>query len=388
MGLLFKIGLIFAFRIIAEREYALPDAVARLFPASFAPSPMQQRTLDRVEQQMRQREIRWPVAAQAETVPEAPDTVETAQPQPVLTGMAVSADAQTRLRALEGIARNPSIEYLGAVLAALADPTFEVRSLAADSLAYFDPDPAFEGLMNQLCANWPDSAVALGESLPLLGNPMRERMLAVLQSPAESGLRRAATAYALGRMGYRQALTPLTECALQSDDTILAVTSARALYALNDTAALPCYAQLVRHVSPEVRSAALAGLAALAVPQSVEILAAVASEMDKSRQQEQEYAVELLGKTTHETAIPALIDIMKRNLAMRSKAAEALRALTGLDLGEMPSAWEDWYAQRDTVPEDTAFLPGGAWPPPWLDPQNDPQEEPSGTVPEVQQPVE
>jgi HEAT repeat protein len=288
-------------------------------------------------------------------------------------------DTQTRLRALEGIAQNPSAEYLGVVLTALSDPSIEVKTLAAKCLALLDPDLAFKGLMDLLCANWPDSAAALGESLPLLGSAMKERMFAALQSPEDIGLRKAAAAFALGRMGYRQALVSLMECALQSDDAILAVTSARALYALNDAAALPCYSQLVHHVCPEVRSAALAGLAALAVPQAIEVLGAVATEMDKNLEKEQGYTVELLGKTRHEAAIPVLIDIMKRNLAMRIKAAEALHEMTGLDLGELPSDWEDWYAQRGNLPEDTPFLPGGAWPPPWLDPRLNPKPQANET---------
>ncbi|MCX5757838.1 MAG: HEAT repeat domain-containing protein, partial [Candidatus Hydrogenedentes bacterium] len=57
-------------------------------------------------------------------------------------------------------------------------------------------------------------------------------------------------------------------------------------------------------------------------------------------------AVLALGAMKMEAAIPLLIEVMRKNVAARRSAVQALRQLTGDDAGDLPSDWQDWYERR------------------------------------------
>lgn len=340
----------------------------------------------------------------AETGPAAPATENsTATALPVLVRMAKDGDPAIRRMAVESLGETGRSEYLDVILAALDDPYPEVREAAARSLTSFDGKGLSERVLGLLCAAWPGSAEKLGGVLPFLKERIEEPMLAILESADEAPLRRSAAAYSLGVMRSAKATSALAASAW-ADDATLAMTSVQALAAVNaPEAALPL-ARLLQHPLAAARDLALQGLAALGTPQTVYVLGAVAADSTEATRPLQLRAVDLLAESASEAAVPALIEAMRRNLFVRTRAAAALRRRTGAELGDIPSGWAEWYeASRRPAEEPPPLLPHeeeppimagtpgdyapqnpppstipqlpDAWPPPWMDPRYDPQPE-------------
>lgn len=353
----------------------------------------------RVIELMGVREVYWPrPSGRLRGSPE--ESGDTALP--VLARMARSADQAVRRMALERLSEAGRPEYLDVVFAALDDPYPEVRETAARCLVMFDASGVFEGVMDMLCTRWPQAQATLADALPLLEVQVESRMVRVLEAEDETLARRNAAAYSLGCMGATSAMALLAQCAW-SDDPALAVTSTQALGAMKAPEAVPYLAQLTQHRVWDIRWAALDGLAAVGTSEAIGVLGAIAADMSEENRPLQGRAVALLEQAPDDTAVPALIEAMRRNLYVRRAAAQALRRRTGVDLGEIPSEWAAWYEESQCPPEEPAPLvpheeapppdediralvppgnrplptmpqvPNGVWPAPWLDLEGNPE---------------
>ncbi|MCX5769687.1 MAG: HEAT repeat domain-containing protein [Candidatus Hydrogenedentes bacterium] len=276
---------------------------------------------------------------------------------PVLVETVQAEDEQTRLRALEAMARLGAQANAEVFFNALGDPSPAVREAAARVVAGFSPDDVFERVMQALAGPAGQADTTLALALPLLRSVLEPRMLDLLESSQETVDRRAAAAYSLGLMGSGGAVPTLAELAWGTDEWLASV-SVQALLNIHDPVVIPKLAELTAHPSEQTRWAALEGLAALGGPEAIEAIGNVAVMRPADDKELSRRAVQLLGATKDPGVIPILIRAMDRNLAARRMAVDALSQLTGKDLGDMPSLWIEWWEKRNDPSQAPEPMPG------------------------------
>lgn len=264
---------------------------------------------------------------------------------PVLVQGLKSNDPYTRLRALEGLAQTGDSRQAGAFIDALADPSPEVRALAAQVLAELDPVSVFESVMALFSSLGPESLVQLDEALPALRISLEGKMISVAEDGAEPLPRRRAAVYALGRMQSFAAMPMLARLAWEAEAP-LALQCTDALISLADPIAVAHVAKLCGHPTREVRWRAVEGLAWMGGPAAVEALGGVAIDCPADDLELGKRALSLLATAPRDQAIPLLINVMRRNLKLRRAAAGVLRQITGEDLGDLPSNWLAWHERE------------------------------------------
>ena len=276
---------------------------------------------------------------------------------PVLVETMQAEDEQTRLRAVEAMAKLDAQANVGVFFNALGDPSPAVREAAARVVAGFPPDQVFDRVMQALAgpAGQADNTLAL--ALPLLRTVLEPRMLDVLESTEETVDRRAAAAYSLGLMGSGAAAPTLAELAWGTDEWLASV-GAQALLTIRDPVVIPKLAELAAHPSEQTRWAALEGLAAIGGPEAIEAVGNVAVTRPANDKELSRRAVQLLAATKDPGVIPILIRAMDRNLAVRRIAVDALSELTGKDFGDMPSLWIEWWEKRNDPSQAPEQMPG------------------------------
>ena len=261
---------------------------------------------------------------------------------PVLLQGLKSNDPHTRLRALEGLAQTGDARQAGAFMDALADPSPEVRALAARVLAQLDPVSVFESVMALLSTSGPEALAHLDEALPTLRMCLEEKTISVVEDGAAPLARRRAAVYALGRMQSAAAMPLLARLAWAAEAS-LALQCADALISIADPVAVAHVARLCGHPTREVRWRAVEGLAWMGGPDAVAALGGVAIDCPAGDLELGRRALTLLGTAPQDQAIVLLVNVMRRNLKLRREAAGVLRQMTGEDLGDLPSAWLAWH---------------------------------------------
>ncbi len=263
---------------------------------------------------------------------------------PVLEETAQAEDPETRLHALEALADSNGIEHLDRFLRALTDPVPEIRDLAAGFLARQDAGQVFDQFMNLLARGGAEGLARLDVAIPLLRAGFEPRLLQVLSTPDESPARKRIAAYCLGRMNSVAAVPALAECAWNADEPI-ALACVTALLEVRDPVVIRRLVDLAAHTLPSVRKAAVDGLIDVGGPEALAALGQLALTPSDNEDAARE-AVLALGAMKMEAAIPLLIEVMRKNVAARRSAVQALRQLTGDDAGDLPSDWQDWYERR------------------------------------------
>jgi len=328
-------------------------------------------TVARVQKSMSSGGILWPqkVLRQSEVAP-APSASAPVAPPPsgntaatVLVETAQSEDVFTRIQGLEGLAQSGGVEYVDTFVSALADPAPEVRETAAAILNRLEPAIVSGKVLTALSMVDAEAVARVDSVLPLLKDVLEPYMIHVLETEEEPSLLKQAAAYTLGRMNSTVAVPVLAARAWQPDAE-LATACAHALMAMNDPMVMPVVANLARHPIAEIRWSAVQSLAKLGGPEALKALGQVAIEPPENDEELGRQAVTLLGESRADAAIPVLIEVMRRNLALGRAAVEALHKMTGEDLGDRPSDWQAWYEARlhdmqnpQALPPPDAFGP-------------------------------
>jgi HEAT repeat protein len=307
-------------------------------------------------------QVEWPRPV-SRPVPQALSSAAAPSARPVLVETARADDPITRVRALEGLAQTGDLGYVDTFIGALSDPAPEVRETASRILAQVNPDVVFEKVMAVLCGDNPDMAARVDAVLPSLRDALEGKMVGALEFPGEPEVRKKVAAYCLGRMRCTPAIPLLARSAWGADPEV-ALASVNALQAMQDPVAGPRFVELVGHPVAEVRWAALQGLANLGGLEAIAALGRVAAGPPPDDEALGKQAAILLGTMKTEAVIPFLIEAMRRNLAVRRAAVEALHRITGEDLGDLPSDWDQWY-QRKQREARNPVPPGSQRPPPW-----------------------
>lgn len=313
-------------------------------PGSQAPDPSA--TMRRVSHIMEYGDIVWPGGRTiAPTNPGASVKPQAQTAVPALRRNAESDDVETRLRALEGLARSDDSSNIEAFLDALSDPSEEIRTLAGQVLAKCDASAVCEKVLLNLAVPFSDEFATTSEVLPDLKELIEDELLRVMQSDTESSQRRMAAAYALGRVGAVGAIPSLAELAWSGADA-LSVTCANALCSIRDPLALSALIHLVEYPIRDVQIAALAAMMSVGGKEPMEALAHVAVEPPNQDGELARYAVRLMGASEDEQVIPLLVDVLQKNGEVRGAAVQALRQLTGEYAGDTAQDWAEWYQRK------------------------------------------
>ena len=196
-------------------------------------------------------------------------------------------------------------------------------------------------------------------------------------APLSAGLRdpdpfrREICARTLGELGFEDGAAPLIQ-ALDDESPKVTRTASTALVNLSrSTSPFAIIALLGRRISdaknqgifastlgkiggPEARRLlldllreetlvlpALEGLISCADPEDGHALLDV---LNRGPDEVRESAARLLGRIKYKPAVPALIELLHTpNAGLKSKAHEALRAISGEDLAPDPDAWRNWW---------------------------------------------
>ncbi|MBP8131923.1 MAG: HEAT repeat domain-containing protein [Candidatus Hydrogenedentes bacterium] len=297
-------------------------------------------TQARIQEILESPAVLWPRGEAA-----APAAGQHGAPAPggMVRAMFAAPDAPTRVRAVELWAcsqpREPDL-----LLAALEDQDASVRRAAAQALSQLDETTLAEQVLYIMRNPLSPGAQTLGQALPGMQDALERPLIEVLENAEAAPERRWAAGYCLGRMGSAKAAPALAQCT-GSQDPVLARVCAEALAKSSAPQDCRFWAGLASHPSPEVRRVALDALAALGTPEAINVLHRAALGETETDLSLKEHAVRRIAELPRETAIPILVHVLANHLPARREAARQLKALTGLEFGENPVEWQQWYQQ-------------------------------------------
>jgi HEAT repeat protein len=294
----------------------------------------------RVHELSNRLEVQWNRVDTAGPVQSSP----TPQALPVLRETAQSENDETRLRGFEGLAANPN-ENIDLFLGALTDPSPEVRELAARTLNAINSPRVFDMVMSILCQANPDAVADLDPVLPLLRDSIEKRLIDLLRSTTEPPNRKMSAAYALGKMKSTAAVADIAALA-ESQDTTLALYCLNALVMIPDALVLQSLAKLAGAPNPQIRWYAVRGIGAVTGPDAAAALGRIAIEPPSGDPALSREAIDQLAARKEQSAVPLLIDIVRRNADARRAAVNALRRLTGEDFDDNADEWQRWYEDK------------------------------------------
>jgi HEAT repeat protein len=281
----------------------------------------------------------WPAPRPSSEESTGPETAHG-----ILLKMTGASDAATRKAAAEGLRAGATEQGMDALFVALADPSPRVRTEAMAALKKVEADKLFLGMMNVILQASGAELARLDPAIAALKDTLEKPMLGVLMSPDAPDNRKAAAAYALGRMRSKDAIQVLAEQAWVGQQRVSQV-SANALAYLRAPETVELLAQLLQHSDEEVRWSAVVGLGQLGGPVAVEALSKLATNPREPKSRLRKEAAVLLGLIGDLSVVPALIQSMKVDYNVRHHAGASLRRLTGMDLRDDPTEWEMWYME-------------------------------------------
>lgn len=262
--------------------------------------------------------------------------------QTPLAAMALSADPAARMRALEGVARVRGSEMVPFVIYSLADPNVEVRDRARQSLESLDDDAVTESVVAVLAWGEPQVVAGVDAALPSLGSTLEKGMLRMIDDARTTRDERVALAYALGRLGSRKAIEPLSALAMK-DDALLSAYAANALTEIDDPGALHALMNLVHHTDPNVRLPAYYGIARIGGPEALGLLTAAASLNGEPDRRVRREVIRYLGLVGDESTVHFLIGLVRERSGFVQPAIDALELITGMQHGLEGERWLEWY---------------------------------------------
>lgn len=286
-------------------------------------------------------DVQWPSAVGPQLADDARTT---------LMAMINDPEPETRIQGLLGLLKAEVPEIMNLLIRALDDPAPEVRGVALRTLAERDTLRLTHELIERLSSNDEATRKAAEQALPELKEHLENPMLDLLQAPdTEPGTRRV-LARALGTMASTKAIEALSQVAVGHDRT-LTHEATWALAQIASPEALPALQESSRHPNAGVRAAALSGLARIGGPAALSAIEAMALNPSESNRHTRLRAVHYIGLMGADSSVETLIKVMNRYPETRDTAAAALTRITGLNFGNSPRAWTQWFVERKKARE-------------------------------------
>jgi hypothetical protein len=231
---------------------------------------------------------------------------------------ALQADNATiRAKAAWGLARLKDVRVVEALIKALNDESDKVRKQAIQGLERLKDKRAVEPLIAVMKSEPSDAASALGE----IGDPRAvDVLIDLLMDKNQDYLKRGRAAEALGKIKDARAVEPLIEALrqgkLMKGDKIL--------------------------IGQSIMTDAAHALGRIKDKRAVDPLIDAMEDIPSA-------AASALGEIGDARAVQSLISALKdkgMNVFWRRDVINALRKLTGKDLGDDPEAWRAWWEQN------------------------------------------
>lgn len=185
-------------------------------------------------------------------------------------------------------------------------------------------------------------AEVASRALGKIGSPAVEPLIAVLEDKTASDLVRGRAAEALGATKDSRAVAPLL-AALKDPDAFVRSRAAGALGGTRDARAVVPLSALLRDKDRDVRWRSVIALAEIKDARAVQPLITVLGDEDE---QVRLRAAEGLGELGDKRAVEPLIGALQDQLPVVKKyAEEALKKITGQNLGGDQSKWREWWEQ-------------------------------------------
>ncbi|MCD4780231.1 MAG: HEAT repeat domain-containing protein [Candidatus Omnitrophica bacterium] len=221
-------------------------------------------------------------------------------------------------RALGEIKDPCAVEPL--IIRALKDEDVGVRREAVAALGAIEPE-------------WRDSKAAKG-AVPGL----------IIELKDMNKVSRRRAAEVLGRIKDRRAVKPLIE-ALKDDDWQVRKNAAEALKWMNDPHAVEPLIAALKDIDRDIRFQAASALSSMEDSRAVEPLIAVLQDEDPRIRW---IAAVSLGRIKDRRAVKPLIDALKdEDYQVCGKAADSLKAITGMNFGTDYKGWNSWWEGRE-----------------------------------------
>lgn len=256
--------------------------------------------------------------------------------------MLSSPDPATRRAGVEQLRGADSASAADACLYAMVDEDESVRAAAERTVLTMNAASVCERVLVTLCTGTPEGVQAVAGLLPKLKPLIEEEMLRVLETARMGSDKQKAAAYSLGAMKTRKAADRLADLAW-SEDAELAGFATGALSTLEDPSSAEHLTALLGHPRESIRYQAARGLVQTGGPAAMQAFCGMLTTGDEPSPGIRVEAVRFLGRHGTKTGVAALIEGMSRYPDLRQAAAQALRNITGLDLGPDPRAWARWY---------------------------------------------
>jgi HEAT repeat protein len=263
--------------------------------------------------------------------------------QTPLIAMALSPDPAIRTRALEGLSRTKSAEFIPFAIYSLADPSPSVRDRAQQTMYRVDGEALSEAVVAVLAWGEPHVIAAVDGALPGLRTMLEPGLLRVLDATGTTRDERAAAAYGLGRIGSRRAVEPLAE-KVWGDDPVLSVYAAYAIASVDDPGSLPILVKMVQHTNLNVRLPAYLGIARVGGPEALSLLTAAASPGGEPNRNVKREVIRYLGLVGDESTVHFLIGLVRARSGFVQPAIDALEVITGMPSGLDAERWLEWHS--------------------------------------------
>lgn len=294
---------------------------------------------DRFARRMHTWSPSWP-----EVQPEAPSP-HTENMRAVFEGMLQAAEGPARLRALETIDGQASLENLNRIMAALVDRDPDVRAKARELLETQDPDEVTERLIEAALQFRPELNQAIIETAPGMRERLETPVLQRFTQEDASTQERLAAAWLLTLMRSEDAAESLAATAWETSDAPLALQCVQAIIAGEAPEAQRHLMEMAQHPFRDVRRIAIRALAQYGGADALAVVRQVATGPNERDTAVREEAILLLGQWGDFNAVPALLQVLQQRPYLRNTTAAALRQLTGQGFGQDPAQWTQWWRQ-------------------------------------------
>jgi HEAT repeat protein len=263
--------------------------------------------------------------------------------------LAESAEANTRIRALEALSNASNRQAVRACVEGLIDHDPTVRRHAARAMSRADSNILYREWVHVLLHGPPDLLKAFDTQIPNAQSQLESSALAGLASGESDRLQKLAAIYTLGRIRSDAALPLLTGYAW-SGDIELGQTATAALAEIRNPDAVGALVDLTGHYDADVRWYAANGLGMVKGDDALVGLETIIDSGLEPLQEIRVLAIQHLADAKDMGSVPTLVSTMDRYPGLRYDAMYALAQITGIKDFNAPFQWRSWYEEWSYTP--------------------------------------
>ncbi len=192
--------------------------------------------------------------------------------------------------------------------------------------------------------------------LPYMRSILAPAMEEVLRQNSFGTRRHFSAVYVLGKLGEQGAVEKLSEYIERGTEEQKCL-AGEVLTQMSYPDLLPLWERLLSSETTCLQYHAVRGLQRVGIARAFAVLHRFCVDAAVRAYPLQAAAVDALAEAPAAVAVPYLVDIVEKNGALRKSAAGWLRRITGMNLGDSPKEWQEWYHHAQKVPP---LVPSGS----------------------------